>query len=119
VLLHGFAGCASDWEHLAAAAAADGITELEHYLNWMAAPHTETATGGSVTLALAPLARGFTDKPKFAIVATTGGAAALTADGQTAVFSPTVGFTGLGSFTFRVTDAEGDSMERTVGVLVR
>jgi len=85
----------------------------------MAAPHTEAAAGGNVTLALAPLTRGFTAKPRFTIVATTGGVAAITADGQSALFSAAVGFTGLGSVTFRVTDAEGDSMNRTVGVLVR
>ena len=111
------------WERLRGprddAAAADGITELEHYLNWMAAPHTEAAAGGNVTLALAPLTRGFTAKPKFAIIATAGGVAALTADGQSAVFTPAAGFTGLGGVTFRVTDAEGDSMNRTIGVLVR
>ena len=111
------------WERLRGprddAAAADGITELENYLNWMAAPHTETAAGGSVTIALAPLARGFTAEPKFAIIGTSWGAATLTSDGQSAVFVATEGFSGLGSLTFRVTDAEGDSMSRTVGVLVR
>jgi hypothetical protein len=96
----------------------DGITELEHYLNWMAAPHAEVAAGGNVILAMAPLTRGFTAKPKFKVVATVAGDAVLTADGQSLVFTPKDGFTGLGSVTFRVTDADGDQMTRTIGVRV-
>ncbi len=96
----------------------DGVTELEHYLNWMAAPHAEVAAGGNVTLALAPLTRGFTAKPKFKVVATVGGNAVPTADGQSLVFSPKDGFTGIGNVTFRVTDADGDQMTRTIGIRV-
>ena len=96
----------------------DGVTELEHYLNWMAAPHAEVAAGGNVTLALAPLTRGFTAKPKFEVVATVGGNAVPTDDGQFIVFAPKDGFTGLASVTFRVTDADGDQMTRPIGVRV-
>lgn len=96
----------------------EGITELEHYLNWMAAPHAEVAAGGNVTLALAPLTRGFTAKPKFKVVATVGGNAVPTADGQSLVFTPKDGFTGIGSVTFRVSDADGDQMTRTIGIWV-
>ncbi len=96
----------------------EGVTELEHYLNWMAAPHAEVAAGGNVTLAMAPLTRGFTAKPKFKVVATVGGDAVLTADGQSIVFTPKGGFTGLASVAFRVTDSDGDQMTRTIGVRV-
>lgn len=96
----------------------DGVTELEHYLNWMAAPHAEVAAGGKVMLAMPPLTRGFTAKPKFKVVATVGGDAVPTADGQSLVFAPKTGFTGLASVTFRVTDADGDQMTRTIGVRV-
>jgi hypothetical protein len=34
------------------------------------------------------------------------------------VFTPKDGFTGLGSVTFRVTDADGDQITRTIGVRV-
>jgi hypothetical protein len=96
----------------------DGITELEHYLNWMAAPHAEVAAGGNVILAMAPLTRGFTAKPNFKVVAAVAGDAVLTADGQSLVFTPKNGFTGIGSVTFRVSDADGDQMTRTIGVRV-
>ena len=67
---------------------------------------------------MAPLTRGFTAKPNFKVVATVAGDAVLTADGQSLVFTPKNGFTGIGSVTFRVTDADGDQMTRTIGVRV-
>jgi hypothetical protein len=84
----------------------------------MAAPHAEVPAGGKLTLAMAPLTRGFTAKPKFKVVATVGGDAFLTSDGQSLVFTPKAGFTGLASVTFRVTDADGDQMTRTIGLRV-
>jgi hypothetical protein len=84
----------------------------------MAAPHAEVAVGANVTLALAPLTRGFTAKPKFEVVATVGGNAVPSDDGQSIVFAPKDGFTGLASVTFRVTDADGDHMTRPIGVRV-
>lgn len=95
----------------------DGYTNVEHYLNWMAEPHLDCPPGGRVQVDLARLTRGFTHGPVHAITDASHGTATLS--GATARFSPASGFTGLASFTFKVTDTQGDTMTRTVHVRVQ
>src|SRR5262249_28401955 len=41
----------------------DGYTNLEDYLNWLAAPHFECAVGASLDVDLSRFTRGFTNAP--------------------------------------------------------
>lgn len=119
--LHGLnpASPAGDFSDSNADADGNGYTDLEDYLSWLAAPHVECASGATVDVDLAALARGFTDRRVFALAAAQLGTVALLPDGHIARFTPAPGFTGLASFTFKVTDDMGDSMTRTVNVRVQ
>lgn len=97
---------------------ADGYTNLDDYLAWMAAPHLTTQRGAPVEIDISRLTRGFTDKPVYAATDSNGGSVSLQPDGKTARFSPASGFVGLAKFTVSVADAKGDAMTQTVGVLV-
>ncbi|PTX94390.1 thrombospondin type 3 repeat-containing protein [Opitutus sp. ER46] len=97
----------------------DGYTNLEDYLNWMAAPHLECASDGSVTVDLASLTAGFTAQPVHRVVRVRHGTASVLDDGHTLRFVPEPGYRGLAEVVFGVTDADGDGMERTIGVAVR
>ncbi|HTS19719.1 MAG TPA: Ig-like domain-containing protein [Verrucomicrobiae bacterium] len=96
----------------------DGYSNLEDYLNWLAAPHETCAQDSYADLDLSQYAVGFTNQPAFAVVSAANGTAAVLADGKTARYTPTPGFNGLGSFTFSVTDTEGTALTNTVGVHV-
>ncbi|HTZ21759.1 MAG TPA: hypothetical protein VMC06_12830, partial [Opitutaceae bacterium] len=96
----------------------DGYTYLEDYLNWMAAPHYDCSAGGSVDIDLRGLATGFTASPQFAVSGAVGGAVYLLADGTTARFTSTDSASRLGKFLFTVTDGEGDSLTREIGIHV-
>ena len=67
---------------------------------------------------LSPYTSGFTNGPIYTLSNPTNGGLALLNDGHTARFTPVIGFLGLGSFKFTVTDSTGSSMSDTVGVLV-
>jgi len=98
----------------------DGYTDLEDYLNWLAAPHVDCTRNASVDVGLTQYTRGFTnDSPTYAVFNATNGTVALLAGGETARFTPTAGFYGLGSFQFEVTDASGFSYTNTIGVHAR
>ncbi len=96
----------------------DGFTRMDDYLHWMATPHIWIEAGNSAEVDLRPLTRGFVDEPVFTIDETSAGETSLQNDGFTAEYSPAAGFNGIATFTFTVTDAEGDSMTRTFGVRV-
>ncbi|HEY0944739.1 MAG TPA: Ig-like domain-containing protein [Opitutaceae bacterium] len=97
----------------------DGFTRLEDYLNWMARPHVVSQRGADVEVDLSRYARGFTDRPVFTVAEAANGSVEVLPDGETARFNPAPGFAGLAGFTFTVTDAQGDAMTRTIGVLIR
>jgi len=97
----------------------NGFGELEDYLAWMAAPHIAMKAGTSYELDAARLTAGFTQKPVYKVTGATHGELTLLPDGKIVRFTPAANFTGLASFALTVTDAEGDSMSRTVGVLVQ
>ena len=98
----------------------DGYSNLEDYLNWLAAPHMEVGRNASADIDLTQFTRGFTNNsPAYAVFNPTNGTAALLADGRAARFTPTPNFYGLASFQFKVTDAQGTALTNTVGIHVR
>jgi autotransporter-associated beta strand protein len=96
--------------------AADGYTLLEHYLNWLAAPHAIVQTNAT-DIDLWPYTQGFTNGAAYSFSYFTNGSVTLT-NGHFAHFVPTPGFTGLASFNFVVTDPDGTAMTNTMGLLV-
>ncbi len=96
----------------------DGYSNLEDYLNWLAVIHVDGTRGTNLDLELTQFTRGFTNSlPTYAVSNPTNGT--VTIIGSTAHFTPTVNFYGLGSFQFKVTDAQNVSLTNTVGVHVR
>jgi len=97
----------------------DGYTELERYLNWLAAPHVDCLTNASVDVDLTQFTRGFTNNtPTYTVSSPTNGTVTLVG-GNTAHFSTTIGTNALGSFKFVVTDAQGTAMTNVVGVHIQ
>lgn len=97
----------------------DGYTELEDYLNWMAQPHMVCASGAVVELDLSTLTSGFSAKPAHQIIVQENGTADLAPDGLTLRFTPQPGFRGFARVVFRVSDATGDALTRTLGIAVQ
>lgn len=98
----------------------DGYTNLEDYLNWLAAPHVDCARNASVDVDLTQFTRGFTNNSLTHLVfSSTNGTASLLAGGRIARFAPNTGFHGLAGFQFAVTDAQNFSYTNTAGVNVR
>ena len=95
----------------------DGYTELERYLNWLAAPHFDCTNGTTLNVDLTQYTRGYTNNsPVYAVFGATNGTVALS--GKTAQFNSTINTNGLGGFMFKVTDASGFSYTNTVNVHV-
>lgn len=92
----------------------DGYTNLEEYLNWLAAPHTVTPTSTAVDVDLTTM-NGGRSGLTYTLSSAVNGTVALLGDGHTARFTPTAGFNGLGSFAFSFT-ALGNTISQTVGV---
>jgi hypothetical protein len=94
----------------------DGYSNLEDYLNWLAAPHVDCAASSSVDLDLYPLTRGFTNNtPGYTFSNATNGSVSLI-NGHTARFTTVITTNALGSFRFVVNDASGFAMTNVVGV---
>jgi len=83
---------------------ADGYTDLEWYLNWLADLHAVTACDQPVELNLRTLTG---DDPNltFNSPAATNGSVILLADGYTVRYMPPTNYVGLASFTFNATNA--------------
>jgi hypothetical protein len=95
----------------------DEYTELERYLNWLAAPHFDCTNGTPVDIDLTQFTRGFTNNsPAYAVFAPVNGTVSLAGGGRTARFTSSVATNGLGSFTFSVADQQGYSMTNTIGL---
>ncbi|MCX7722713.1 MAG: immunoglobulin domain-containing protein [Verrucomicrobiae bacterium] len=82
---------------------ADGYTDLEWYINWLAEPRAVTACNQAVDVSLRALTG---DNPSLAFygLGTTNGTVALLGDGATARFTPPTNFVGLTSFNFWATN---------------
>ncbi len=119
-------GMPDDWESAVgsdsfvanhnADADADGYTDLEEYLNWLAAPHAFTQKNNAVQIDLQQL-NGNRTGLTYTLGNPFNGTVTLAPDGRTATFTPTAGFQGLGAFTFSFT-ALGETISQTVGVAV-
>jgi hypothetical protein len=96
----------------------DGYTALEDYLNWLAAPHMTCAQDSFADVDLSQFVIGFTNSPVLSVFSPTNGTVVLLGDGKTARFTPTSGFSGLGSFGFAVVDAESSTLTNAMGVRV-
>lgn len=95
----------------------DGYTNLEEYLHWMATPHKESQSGESVDFDLTPYTRGFEQSPVYK-VASVGEGVSAKVEGSKLTVTPDADFGGIVYVDFTVTDAEGSSSTRTVGVKV-
>lgn len=94
----------------------DEYTNLEDYLNWLAAPHFDCTNGAPLDVDLAQFTRGYTNSnPVYTVSDAVNGSVALVA-GRIARFTSTATTNALGRFTFSVTDAQGDSLTNTVGL---
>jgi len=96
--------------------AADGYTLLEHYLNWLAAPHAFVQTNAT-DIDLWPYTLGFTNGATYTFANMTNCTVTLT-NAHFAHFVPKTNFTGLASFDFAVSDPDGSAMTNTMGLLV-
>lgn len=111
------ASSAGDFSDANADLDGDGFTNLEDYLAWLAEPHVACIPPAPALIDLRTLSRGYTAEPVFTVTNARNGAVRLE-KGHIARFEPSGNGDALGGFTFTVTDAEGDSMTRTVGVRV-
>jgi len=93
----------------------DGSTNLEEYLEWMATPHLEIAPSQTGAVDISALFRGFTAGPTFAAVSDA--CANPTVNGDELTVAPTSAC-GLTYVAVTVTDSEGSTMTRSVGVFV-
>jgi hypothetical protein len=102
-----------------------GYTRLEEYLHFKAIPHAainpnRSVAPSSLSVDLRRYVRGFVKAPvTFTFSAVTNGAVVLQPDGYTAVFTPTLDFSGRARFDFTVTDGDGSTWKQTLGVLVK
>ncbi len=81
----------------------DGYTDLEHYINWLAAPHALTVSNTPVDVDLYAIA-GRTGNLAFSVADGTNGTVVLT--NTIATFTPTNNYFGFASFYFNVTNLD-------------
>ena len=99
--------------------ASDGYANIEHYLNWLAGPHAQTATNTPVNVDLWQYTGGFTNaSPVYSVNNASNGIVTLNGDGHTAQFTPASNFFGLASFQFSVIASDGSGYTNTVTVAV-
>jgi len=98
---------------------ADGYTDLEQYVNWLAGPHAVGAANGVVDVNLSSFIAGMASNATCTVSNPTNGTVALLGDGRTARFTPTPDFYGRASFTFVASDAlAGGNLTNTVALLI-
>ncbi len=95
----------------------DGNTHMERYLEFMATPHVVTMKKSVVSVELSQYTRGYTKSPVYEVE--TNGDGVVTINGNWARFQPNNEFSGVTYFTFKVTDSDGDTMVRKIGVRVK
>ncbi|HEY3763329.1 MAG TPA: autotransporter-associated beta strand repeat-containing protein [Verrucomicrobiae bacterium] len=94
-----------------------GYTKLENYLNWLAAPNAVTTVSTPINVDLSQYARGFINfSPVYLANNASNGTVSVT--GSIASFTPTYGYSGLGSFQFIVQANDGSVMTNTIGVCI-
>lgn len=93
----------------------DGFTQLDAYLNWMAAPHFAGTAGSAISIDLKQLSRGYTQQCRYQIADVVNGKAKVSDSGLVS-FIPAA--PGLASFRFTVKDAAGSVFTRQVNVVI-
>jgi pectate lyase len=96
---------------------ADGYTDLEWYLNWLAAPRAVTAMNQPVAVNLRTLTGNDPDLI-FSVTPATNGTVTLNPDGFTAQFTPSAQFMGLVDFQFQATNPVAGAGLGSVAVTV-
>ena len=89
----------------------NGYTELEEYLQWMAKPHFILKPGKKIQISAKDLFKGFRDSPEYSM----SGDGASVKDGVISFSSEEKGFN---TIVAKVTDAQGDSMSRTINIFI-
>ena len=98
---------------------ADGYTDLEQYLNWLADLHAIGPANSFLDVNLRNFTAGMASNATYAISNPTNGVVTLLGDGRTARFTPVADFFGHASFQFIASDAlAGGGMTNTVGLLI-
>jgi hypothetical protein len=83
---------------------ADGYTDLEWYLNWLADPHGMAGVNQAASVNLRTLTGNNTNLA-FTVANSTNGSVSLAGDGYTAQFLGTTNFIGRAAFTFNATNS--------------
>jgi len=91
----------------------DGYTELEDYLQWMSKTHFFSAVNEPISVDLGEFFKGYQDHPAYDVVRTDNGNVEIS-DGIAVIKGAS---NGMASFSFKVTDAEGDSKVKEVVAL--
>ena len=94
----------------------DGYTHLENFLNWMANPHYITNDDSPLEIDLNQYIKGYTDGVSIAISNEENGNIQYNSATRVVTFNPID--PGMAGFEFKVSDADGDSMTRYVGLYV-
>ncbi|MES2924932.1 MAG: fibronectin type III domain-containing protein [Verrucomicrobiota bacterium] len=94
----------------------NGYTNLEEYLNWLAAPNADCAT--TVDVDLAKLSRGYISSPVYVLSGTVNGTVSIVNTNKARFTATNPNSAALGAFTFTVTDSAGDTMTQTIGVRI-
>jgi autotransporter-associated beta strand protein len=94
--------------------AANGYTNLENYVNWLAGPHAIAVKNSSVNVDLTAYTLGVSN-PAFSVSNAINGTVVLLGDGHTAQFTPAANFTGAASFGYAAT---GTPLAGNVAVVV-
>ena len=93
----------------------DGYTYLEDYLNWMAETHYFVSYGGTQTIDLTAMFKGYSkSNPSYTVSNVENGTVSIS--GSTATF--TAKNCGFASFNLKVIDNVGASMTKKIGVFV-
>lgn len=103
-----FSDANSDTDH-------DGYTALEEYLQWMSVPHFYTDKNKKDTIDLAPFAFAYADSPEYKATCEN---ASVSISGSNLIVTPATDFTGIIYPDFTVTDSEGSSMTRSIGLCI-
>ena len=92
----------------------DGYTELERFLEWMAHPHYKIEDGETQEIDLSEFAAGYSDASYSLSSVPSGVNASLS--GSTLTVSLSDSFGGVAYLAFVVSDSDGDTFERSLGV---
>jgi len=96
----------------------DGFTLLEDYLNWMGEQHAILAPLASDTINLKALFAGYTNAPAYTIDYSGSHLTTAMLDDTLLVVTSAAQEGCIETLTLRVTDGDGSTMERTMGVAV-